>query len=715
MTSRNSTSAPTVQNDPGPSEPSATTAATVEWFAPEVLARTGYSIMSSEWNMLGLGEDNTSRSGNNNNNNNTTGKADPATTLPTDPHHMVETGDIVQLQHRITAIFAARCAAIVAPHDEYSDLSTKTICRTILTNSKVTDEMNSCPNDHSHNSNSRLQCSSYPPVLTQNNYKVLLQLSEFIRRMLVGYKDVPYHNRKHAYHVVLSTTKLMDMMIGSGARTYGIKHDPIALFAMVFAALIHDVEHQGIPNRQLALEDDRLAVLYNDQSMAENWSLYVAFSEFLQDEFVDLRNALFNKDLDNNNGDENGSIAQLSEQVEYRRFRKLVINLVLSTDLASPERTQIGKSKWKEAFGDPYETLERKLREVAAATMAENLQNHPNHNNNSSSNNIQYNRGRGQRRASLVNTSRMLTITPGRRGSAISAMSSSPNSRPASQHDDDEHNIHPQNNMNHNYYNSSNNNHSDDIDEDDSLSATPDASEGSDDEDDNNHNVTVAPKFLADVATAVIVGDINHQSSSSNTAFRDKFERRMSASSVQSSKYRQRLGILRTVDLSGETLETYSRRGSMATAKSNQSNTDNASIESTTNYQSMLIADEPDELKATVVMETIITAADVAHNLQSWNHMVKWSGRLYMELRRAHVAKRGFDPQDKWFENQIGFLESYLLPVARRLEDTGVFGEHMGQMFATIVEANRDRWLANGLEETQKIIAVGKKRYPPKN
>lgn len=86
-----------------------------------------------------------------------------------------------------------------------------------------------------------------------------------------------------------------------------------------------------------------------------------------------------------------------------------------------------------------------------------------------------------------------------------------------------------------------------------------------------------------------------------------------------------------------------------------------------------------------------------------------------MELRRAHVAKRGFDPQEKWFENQIGFLESYLLPLARRLEDTGVFGDSTGQMFAMIVEANRDRWLANGLEETQKIIAVGNKRYPPKN
>jgi hypothetical protein len=86
-----------------------------------------------------------------------------------------------------------------------------------------------------------------------------------------------------------------------------------------------------------------------------------------------------------------------------------------------------------------------------------------------------------------------------------------------------------------------------------------------------------------------------------------------------------------------------------------------------------------------------------------------------MELRRAHVAKRGFNPEEKWFENQIGFLESYLLPLARRLEDTLVFGEQAGQIFAATVEANRDQWLTQGYEESQKIIAAGAKKYSVKN
>lgn len=85
-----------------------------------------------------------------------------------------------------------------------------------------------------------------------------------------------------------------------------------------------------------------------------------------------------------------------------------------------------------------------------------------------------------------------------------------------------------------------------------------------------------------------------------------------------------------------------------------------------------------------------------------------------MELRRAYVAKRGSDPQEKWFENQIAFLESYLWPIARRLEDTGVFPEKIGLLFGDVVQANRDRWLTEGFEVAEKTIADGAKRYPPR-
>lgn len=472
---------------------------------PEALAQAGLAVISPDWNVLGLGT----------------------------TEFTCETGDAEALQQRVTALLLARCAAIASssqpssgetPHNgldaavaadpddpktrfNYKNFSTRTICKSATR-------------------------KGWPPAITPG---VIAELAEFVKRILTGYKEVPYHNRKHAYHVVLSTAKLMDMMIESGSRTYGLKYDPLALFAMVFAALCHDVEHQGIPNRQLAMEDDRLAILYNDQSMAEHWSLYVAFSDFLQDEFAQLRSSLFSQDIDPS-----------TNQQEYRRFRKLVVNMVLCTDIASPERTQIGKSKWKEAFGDPFETVERKIRE--------------------------------DRRLSM--TGRMV-IRRDRRGSAVSAMSLHPSEQLQNINGDD----------------------------DDSLSGTPEHSETEGDGADGSRNNT---------NSGVNRAFISHPNTSGAKA---KMERRMSSTSIQSSKYRQRLGILRTVDLSGETLETYERRGSMQTT-SGQS-TASSFTDSFNNNLTMLAAlDEADDLKAAVIMENIMTAADVAHNLQGWDHMV---------------------------------------------------------------------------------------------
>jgi hypothetical protein len=410
---------------------------------------------------------------------------------------------------------------------------------------------------------------------------------------------------------------------------------------------VHDVEHQGIPNRQLALEDDRLAILYNDQSIAENWSLYIAFSELLQDEFKGLREVMF--------GANGVPVGQ-----GYSQFRRTVVNLVLNTDIASPERTQITKSKWKEAFGDPYETVERKVRAEAR---------------------------RMSLGVSLTGQELNIRGQEGRRHStAYSDFSAEDNTQSRN--------------------------------EDDSLSATP---ENSVNNDDNEVIQEVAPvQPLAAQSSHVYPAGLDPQEfdrsvsmsmsahgHNPSTKFGRRFSsasRRNSTSSTSTSKYRYRLGILRTVDLSGETIETY-QRGSIGTAA--------GSVVSAEKPNSVdLDMDEPDELKMTVVMETMMTAADVAHNLQGWEHMVKWSGRLYKELRRAYQAKRGFDPQHRWFENQIGFLESYLLPLAHRLDDLGVFGPKVGPAFASIVEDNRDRWLTQGYDETQKVILEGAELFP---
>uniref|UniRef100_A0A7R9WUR4 Uncharacterized protein n=1 Tax=Craspedostauros australis TaxID=1486917 RepID=A0A7R9WUR4_9STRA len=184
-----------------------------------------------------------------------------------------------------------------------------------------------------------------------------------------------------------------------------------------------------------------------------------------------------------------------------------------------------------------------------------------------------------------------------------------------------------------------------------------------------------------------------------------KYHRRLSNVATTAKPKYQRLGLLRTVDLSGKTIETYSK-----SQEPPRSSATGAMTYVTPRRQHA--PEDVDELRETVVMEQILKAADVAHNLQGWKNLQTHSDRLYLELRRAHVQGREDNPQHGWFGNQIGFLENYLLPLARRLEDIGIFGEVDGGQFVRNVEANRDRWMKEGMQVTTNIVKVGETLYP---
>lgn len=239
--------------------------------------------------------------------------------------------NVSEMTQELFALFAIRLLAIlhkrgqIDPLLKFSDLSTTSICETII-RTKI-------PLD-------------WPEQLTLNSFN---QLYDYIFKLLEMYRSVSYHNRYHAYHVTVSAHKLLDLLLCESDWTltislnpikkptrpsYGIKKDPLVQLAFLFSALIHDVDHTGISNRQLVMESDELALMYNDQSVAEQRSLAVAFSLFREDTYNELRFIVF------------------QPQEDYIHFRKIVIDLVLCTDIASPERVQIVKSKWKEAFGD---------------------------------------------------------------------------------------------------------------------------------------------------------------------------------------------------------------------------------------------------------------------------------------------------------------------------------------------------------------------------
>ncbi|CAJ1049687.1 cGMP-inhibited 3'%2C5'-cyclic phosphodiesterase B isoform X3 [Xyrichtys novacula] len=166
-----------------------------------------------------------------------------------------------------------------------------------------------------------------------------------------GYRDIPYHNRVHATDVLhavwyLTTRPIpgfqqihsehvtgsdtdSDSGISPGRISYlsskssSISDDSygclawnipaLELMALYVAAAMHDYDHPGRTNAFLVATNAPQAILYNDRSVLENhhaasaWSLYLSRPEF---------NFLVNLD-----------------HVEFKRFRFLVIEAILATDL----------------------------------------------------------------------------------------------------------------------------------------------------------------------------------------------------------------------------------------------------------------------------------------------------------------------------------------------------------------------------------------------
>lgn len=331
------------------------------------------------------------------------------------------------------------------------------------------------------------------------------ELINYVTKICGLYNDVRYHAFKHAAHVTMSMNKLLSMIVeeesatGYGCTFYarqgklkdpnvvvtpevrnrftstlGIGNDPLTLFSLVFSALIHDVGHFGISNRQLSSEGDSLAVLYNDQSVAEQHSLSQSFTLLYQEEYQHLLKVI---------------APDISER---RKFRAKTIHIVMCTDIASPDRTQLMKSRWKEAF----------------------------------------------------------EISPRKQ---------------------------------------------------------------------------------------------------------NQFDNRAPS--------KVRFGITRALTLTGSSIDFYD--------------------------------DSEVELKASSVLEQMMLASDVAHLFQSYENFLKWNERLYLELWKANLENRGFDPSASWYGGQITFIDNYLRPLAERLSLCNVFGEN-GTLFGHNLSDIRRRWNIEG-------------------
>ena len=96
--------------------------------------------------------------------------------------------------------------------------------------------------------------------------------------------------------------------------------------------------------------------------------------------------------------------------------------------------------------------------------------------------------------------------------------------------------------------------------------------------------------------------------------------------------------------------------------------------------------------KATIVIEHLIQASDVAHTMQHWHVYRKWNQRLYAEMHSAYMMGRGDrDPAEFWYQGELGFFDFYIIPLARKLKECGVFGVSSDE-YLNYALKNRAEW-----------------------
>ena len=116
--------------------------------------------------------------------------------------------------------------------------------------------------------------------------------------------------------------------------TFGITSDPLTQFACVMSALIHDADHAGVPNSTLVKEKHPLASKYQNKSVAEQNSVDLAWKVIMSEDYKELQACI------------------CGTKDEMARFRSIIVNVVMATDIMDKDLGAQRKARWETAFSN---------------------------------------------------------------------------------------------------------------------------------------------------------------------------------------------------------------------------------------------------------------------------------------------------------------------------------------------------------------------------
>uniref|UniRef100_A0A3Q4HJJ9 Calcium/calmodulin-dependent 3',5'-cyclic nucleotide phosphodiesterase 1C-like n=1 Tax=Neolamprologus brichardi TaxID=32507 RepID=A0A3Q4HJJ9_NEOBR len=151
--------------------------------------------------------------------------------------------------------------------------------------------------------------SCFSPALSQ--YQIPTSaLTSFVESLEMGYSKYknPYHNLIHAADV---TQTVHYLLIKSGIMHWLTE---LEIFAIIFAAAIHDYEHTGTTNNFHIQTRSDTALFYNDRAVLENHHVSAVYRLLHDNEEMNI-------------------LSNLSKE-EWRELRALVVDMVLATDMS---------------------------------------------------------------------------------------------------------------------------------------------------------------------------------------------------------------------------------------------------------------------------------------------------------------------------------------------------------------------------------------------
>jgi cAMP-specific phosphodiesterase 4 len=154
------------------------------------------------------------------------------------------------------------------------------------------------------------------------------RLWSFAGALAAGYRaDNPYHNFAHAVDVAHGVFRFLRLT------ERRLRLPAADKFALLVAALSHDLEHPGVNNAFLVQRRDALALRYNDASVLENAHVAALYSLCASAPEADV-------------------FAGLVDDAGWRAARKLVVSAVLATDMAHHFKLVAQAELYLELHGD---------------------------------------------------------------------------------------------------------------------------------------------------------------------------------------------------------------------------------------------------------------------------------------------------------------------------------------------------------------------------